>query len=138
MGELAYYEQMMQYLSMLDLKLNGHPQIDFSRVQSRIYIHGDLEDGTLEVGDYILVEAIVAITPAQATKIYDDRWIKEYATALIKLQWGQNLIKFDGVQLPGGVTINARQIYEDAQADIERLREELRLEHEMPVDFFVG
>jgi hypothetical protein len=138
MGDIAYFKQINQYLSLLDMTLNGTPQVDFSRVQNRLYIQADLEDGTLSVGDYIVVEAIAAISPTQATKIYDDRWLKEYSTALIKLQWGQNLIKFDGVQLPGGVTINARQIYEDATADIDKLREELRSEHEMPIDFYVG
>ena len=138
MGDLAYFKQMKQYLSLLDMTLTGTPQIDFSRVLNRLYIQGDLEDGTIKLNDYIIVEAVTAISPTEAVKIYDDRWIKEYATALIKLQWGQNLIKFDGVQLPGGVTINARQIYEDATADIEQLREELRTEHEMPIDFYVG
>ena len=65
-------------------------------------------------------------------------WLKEYGTALIKQQWGANLIKFEGMQLPGGVTINGRQIYEDALQEIERLKESVRLEHEMPPDFFMG
>lgn len=138
MGDLAYYKQMNQHLSLLDMTLNGTPQVDFARSLGRLYIQGDLEDGTLKEGDYIVAEVIAAISPTQATKIYDDKWLKEYTTALIKLQWGQNLIKFDGVQLPGGITINARQIYEDAQADIDKLKEELRSEHEMPVDFYVG
>lgn len=138
MGDLAYYHQMQQYMSLIDTTLTGQPQIDFSRVQSRLYIPSDLTDGTLSVDDYVIAETMTAIDPATATKIYNDRWLKEYATALIKLQWGQNMIKFDGMQLPGGVTINARQIYEDAQADIDKLREELRLEHEMPIDFYVG
>jgi hypothetical protein len=138
MGDLAYYNQMKQYLSLLDMQLTGTPQVDFSRKQGRLYIHADLEDGSIKVDDYIIAEVIVALDPTSTTKIYDDRWLKEYATALIKLQWGQNMIKFDGMQLPGGVTINARQIYEDATADIEKLREELRLEHEMPIDFYVG
>ena len=65
-------------------------------------------------------------------------WLKSYTTALIKRQWGSNLIKFEGMQLPGGVVLNGRQIYEDALQDIERLEEKLRLEQELPVDFFVG
>jgi hypothetical protein len=65
-------------------------------------------------------------------------WLKEYATALIKQQWGSNLIKFEGMQLPGGVTLNGRQIYDDATAEIERLREKIRLDFEMPADFFIG
>jgi hypothetical protein len=65
-------------------------------------------------------------------------WLKEYATALIKQQWGANLIKFEGVMLPGGVTFNGRQIYDDATQEIERLRERIRTEFEFPADFFVG
>jgi len=65
-------------------------------------------------------------------------FIKEYTTALIKQQWGQNLIKFEGMQLPGGVILNGRQIYDDATGEIATLRENLRLEHEFPPDFFVG
>ena len=65
-------------------------------------------------------------------------WLKEYTTALIKYQWGTNLIKFEGMQLPGGVTLNGRQLYDDANQELERLREKLRSDHELPVDFFVG
>lgn len=65
-------------------------------------------------------------------------WLKEYTTALIKLQWGMNLIKFEGMQLPGGVIINGRQLFDDATGEIQDLRERIRLEHEMPADFFVG
>jgi hypothetical protein len=65
-------------------------------------------------------------------------FLKEYTTALIKQQWGQNLIKFEGMQLPGGVTLNGRQMYDDAAQEIDRLREKVRLEFELPPDFFVG
>ena len=65
-------------------------------------------------------------------------WLLEYVTALIKEQWGANLSKFEGMQLPGGVTMNGRQIFEDAKQEIEVLREKIRLERELPIDFFVG
>ena len=65
-------------------------------------------------------------------------WLLEYGTALVKQQWGQNLIKFEGMQLPGGVMLNGRQIYDDATTEIQQLREVIRLEHEMPPEFFVG
>ena len=71
-------------------------------------------------------------------KIYNEIWLKDYTTQLIKQQWGANLIKFEGMQLPGGVTLNGRQIYDDASAELEKLRENIRLEHELPVDFYVG
>ena len=137
-GDLAYYEQMQQYLSLLDMKLNGTPQVEYSRKQDRLYIFGDFADGDLKAGDFIVYEAYKIIDPASFTKVFNDMWLKEYTTALIKQQWGQNLIKFEGMQLPCGVTLNGRQIYDDATQDLERLREKLRLDHETPVDFFIG
>jgi hypothetical protein len=137
-GDLAYYEQMQQYLSLLDMKLNGHPQVHFSRKQNRLYIFGDFEDGDITAGRYVIAEVYKSIDGDQFGSIYNDIWLKEYTTALIKQQWGQNLIKFEGMQLPGGVMLNGRQIYDDATADIERLKESIRIEHELPPDFFVG
>ena len=137
-GDLAYYEQMQQYLSLLDIKLNGTPQIQFSRHQDRLYIFGDFADGDVKEGEYIIAEIYSVLNPDTHTSIYNDMFLKEYTTALIKQQWGTNLIKFEGVQLPGGVTFNGRQIYDDATTEIERLRERIRLEFEMPVDFFLG
>jgi len=138
LGDLGYYEQMQQYLSLLDMKLNGMPQVNFSRRQNRLYIFGDFADSDIQVGDYIIAEVYQIVNPETHTSVYNDKWLKEYATALIKQQWGQNLIKFEGMQLPGGVTLNGRQIYDDASNDIEKLRENIRLEHELPPDFFVG
>jgi hypothetical protein len=137
-GDLAYYEQMQQYLSLLDMKLNGHPQVQFSRKQNRLYIFGDFADDDIKAGDYIIAEVYQIIDPDTSTSIYNDLWLKEYTTSLIKQQWGQNLIKFEGMQLPGGVTLNGRQIYDDATNEIQQHREAIRLEHEMPPGFFVG
>ena len=137
-GDLAYYEQMQQYLSLLDVKLNGTPQVQFSRHQDRLYVFGDFVDGDVKAGEYIVAEIYTVLDPDTHTSIYNDMWLKEYTTALIKQQWGTNLIKFEGVQLPGGVTFNGRQIYDDATTEIERLRERIRLEFEMPADFFLG
>jgi hypothetical protein len=86
----------------------------------------------------MVVEVYNIIDPDSFASVWDDMWLKEYTTALIKQQWGSNLIKFEGMQLPGGVTLNGRQIFEDANAEIERLREKIRMDHELPTDFFVG
>ena len=137
-GDMAYYEQMQQYLGMLDMKLNGHPQVQFARKQNRLYIFGDFQDKDILEGDYIVAEVYKIIDPNTHTSVYNDIWLKEYTTALIKQQWGANLIKFEGMQLPGGVILNGRQIYDDATGEIDKLRETIRLEHEMPADFFVG
>jgi len=137
-GDLAYYEQLNQYLSLLDMKLNGHPQTTWVRKQDRLYIHGDFKDGDINANEYIVYEAYKFIDPSTYTEVYNDMFLKEYATALIKQQWGTNLSKLEGVQLPGGVTLNGVRIYEEASQEIERLREKIRLEHEFPADFFVG
>ena len=137
-GDLAYYEMMQQYLSLLDMKLNGQPQVQFSRRENRLYIHGDFADGDIKADDYIIAEVYTQLDPSTNTSIWSDMWLLDYGTALIKQQWGQNLLKFEGMQLPGGVTLNGRQIYDDATAEIQQLRENIRMEHEMPADFFVG
>ena len=137
-GDLAYYEQMQQYLSLLDMKLNGHPQVQFARRQNRLYIFGDFADGDIKAGDYIVAEVYSIVDPSTHTSVFNDMFVKEYTTALIKQQWGQNLVKFEGMQLPGGVVLNGRQIYDDPTGEIQTLRENIRLEHEFPPDFFVG
>ena len=137
-GDIAYYEQIQQYLSLLDMTLNGHTMVDFARRQNRIYLHGHLEDLDVTAGDYIVYEVYNTINPDSHTSIYNDMWLKEYTTSFIKQQWGMNLMKFEGMQLPGGVILNGRQLFDDAQGEIQDLRERIRLEHEMPADFFVG
>ena len=129
---------MQQYLSLLDMKLNGHTMVDFARRQGRIYLFGHIEDLDIKAGDFIVYEYFRTVDPDTHTSIYNDLWLKEYTTALFKLQWGTNLIKFEGMQLPGGVILNGRQLYDDATGEIQDLRERIRLEFEMPTDFFLG
>jgi len=137
-GDLMYYEQMQQHLALIDTKLNGVPQVGYSRRENRLHIHGEWQNGDIKAGDYLVVEALQIVDPDTNTSIYDDRFLKDYATALIKVQWGSNLIKFEGMVMPGGVTLNGRQIYDDAVQDRDRLEERMRLEQEVPPDFMVG
>ena len=138
MGNLAYYDMMQQYLGTIDMMLNGTPQTTFVRKQNRLYIHGDFADGDIIAGKYLVAEVYKEINDSDYTTVWNDLWLKEYTTALFKQQWGQNLSKFEGMVMPGGVTLNGRQIYDDASQDILALRERIRLEHEMPADFFIG
>ena len=134
-GVLIDYEMTKQYMSLIDLKINGMSQKStFSRHQNRIYIEGD----DLQEGIYIIVEGHEVLDPDVYTDIYNDMLLKKYLIALIKRQWGLNLIKFEGMQLPGGVTLNGRQIYDDATQDIEKIEETMQLTYEKPTDFFVG
>ena len=137
-GDLAYYEQMQQYVSLLDTLLSGAPQVNFQRHRNRLRWFSDMNDNDITVGDYIMIELYQVIDPEANTSIYNDMFVKSYTTQLIKQQWGTNLSKFEGMQLPGGVTLNGRQIYDDATAELEKLAENMRLEHEFPPDFYVG
>jgi hypothetical protein len=137
-GGMVYYDQMRQYLSMLDMKLNGTPQVNFSRRENRLYIFGDFADKDLVAGEWVVAEVYQIDDPELNSSVYNDMFIKDYTTALIKQQWGMNMSKFDGMQLPGGVTISGIRILEEANAEIEQLRDRMRSEQELPIDFFVG
>ena len=137
-GDLAYYEHMQQYLSMIDLKLTGQPQIQFSRHSGTLFIAGDLRDGgDIKVGDYIMLEMFVEEAESVGG-VYNNLFIKNYVTAILKKQWGENISKFEGMTLPGGVTLNGRQLIDDAKEEIEREIEKLRNEYDNPPNFFVG
>ena len=137
-GDLVHYEMVQQYIAMLDMSLNGLETVSrFNRHMNRIYLDIDWEADVLE-DDYIVLECMLVVDPTEFTDAYNDMFLKQYATQLIKQQWGDNLIKFEGMQLPGGVTLNGRQIFEDATAEIEKIREQMQLNYEMPVDFYVG
>jgi hypothetical protein len=104
---------------------------------NRLYIEIKWGD-KIKAGEYVIVEGYIVSDPNVFTDIYNDMFLKRYATALIKRQWGANLIKFEGMQLPGGVTLNGRQIFEDAQTEIEKLEAEVESKFAFPPDFFVG
>ena len=130
---VVYYQQLMQYTSMLDQILNGRPQVRFNRVQDRLYI--DTQWGTkLIPGMHVIVECYRALDPAEFAKMYDNPWFKRYTTALIKRQWGENLKLFNGVQMIGGVTLNGQQIYNEAITEVATLELELRNVWEEPID----
>jgi len=140
LGDLAHYEQIQQHLSLLDMKLGGQPQITFDRQYNRINLY--VSKTHLQVDDFVLFEVYGIRNPDNSINEYNSLWnhkfLKEYSTALIKRQWGTNLIKFDGMTLPGGVTVNARLIYEDSLADIDRLMEKFRNEEDEGPMFFMG
>jgi hypothetical protein len=139
-GGLVQFEQMQQFLSTIDLKLTGHPQIQYVKAGNTLNIFGDISGttGDLQVGSKIMMEMYLTTDANANGKIYNNMFLKEYATALIKEQWGQNLIKFEGMILPGGVQLNGRQILEDAKQEIETIRQRIYNEYDTPPDFFVG
>lgn len=133
---LGYYLNMMNYELIQDM-FSGEVPIRFNRHTNRLYLDTDMAD-TLQVDNYIIAEGFAALDPDTYTDVYNDRWLKRYCTAQIKQQWGANLIKYSGIQLPGGVTLDGDKLFQDAQQEIEKLEEEMQLNYEEPVSFFMG
>ena len=122
--DLLNYTMTKTYLEDLSRIITPDVQLRFNKKQSRLYL--DIDFGSMSDDTFIVLDCYRLVDPADASKVYNDWWLKKYTTALIKKQWGQNLIKFQGVMLPGGVSLNGRQIYDDAIREIEELDRELR------------
>ena len=138
LGSLTEYVMAQQWLSLLDLVIDSDDKhLSFERHKNQLRIHMDWANEVI-VGEYIIIECYRIIDPDTYTDVYNDYFLKKYATTLIKRQWGMNLLKFEGMQMPGGVTFNGRQLFDDANAELEKLEEEARLNWEQPVDFMTG
>ncbi len=134
--ELLTYSMVKSKMEDIDFLLSPLKNIRFNVRQQRLYIDTDWQEMT--VGDYLIVDCYRILDPNDFTRVYNDRWIKLYLTALIKKMWGQNMSKFSGVKLPGGVELNGRQTYEDAMIELQRIREEMRTHWEEPPMDMIG
>ena len=136
-GTLTNYTITKQHLEMLEDILDPEKNIRFSKVQNRLY--GDFNwSDDLDAGDYLVIEAYSKLDPETYTEIYNDRLLKQYVTALFKRTWGNNLSKFEGVQLPGGVQFNGQRILDEAREEIDKIKEEVQETFQLPPDFSVG
>ena len=134
--EMLSYAMTKTYLSDIDFLLNTEKQIRFNQRQDRLYL--DVDWGNVELGEYIVLDCWRLLDPNDFTRVYNDSFLKKYLTALMKRQWGQNLIKFQGVKLPGGIELNGRQIYDDAEKDLEIIREQMSNTYELPPLDMIG
>ena len=131
------YTLTQQHIRTLDMLFSGETPIRFNRHTDKLYIDWDW-GADIEVGEFIVIEGYIIVDPQSYTDIYNDRMLKKLATAYIKRQWGANMSKFAGMQLPGGVTMNGVQIFQDAQNEIKEIEELIRNTHEEPPQFLVG
>jgi hypothetical protein len=133
---LIYYKTVMNHLALLDLELNGHQLFRFNRLSNKLYLDANWQTDFM-LGDYVIIQAYRAMDPTTYSKVYNEIWLKHYVTALFKKQWATNLKKFQGLQLPGGVTLDGDKLYEEATTEIKDLEEEL-MNKSAPLDFFLG
>jgi hypothetical protein len=134
--EILSYAMVKTYLEDLDFLLNTQKQIRFNKRQDRLYL--DIDWSSISVGTYIIIDCYSTLDPNDYARIYNDSFLKPYLTSLIKRQWGQNLIKFQGVKLPGGIELNGRQIYDDGQKEIDALMEKMSNTYELPPFDMIG
>ena len=139
LGNLQSYVQTRQYLSLLDLTINGAEEpFRWSKYENRVYLDDIKWDSNRILGKFIIVEAAALIDPDQNTRMWNDMWLKAYAVALMKYQWGSNLTKISGMKLIGGIEFSGREILEDAKTDIEVLMERARKEFQAPPMVLIG
>ena len=134
--ELLQYAMVKSYLEDIDFLLTTDKQVRFNKRQDRLYL--DIDWGSESADTYLVLDCYRALDPNSFTQVYNDSFLKLYLTALIKRQWGQNLIKFKGVKLPGGIELNGREIYDDAEREIDSIRQRMANEYELPPYDFVG
>jgi hypothetical protein len=134
--DLLNYSMVKRYLEDLDFLLNPNAQIRFNKKNHKLYL--DIDWSEVGQDEYVIIDCYRLLDGADAPKLYNDSWLKKYLTALIKKQWGQNMIKFQGVLLPGGVQLNGRQIYDDGVQEVEKLEQKLRTDYELPPMDLIG
>ena len=134
--ELLQYSMTKTYLEDIDFLLTPEKQVRFNKRQNRLYL--DMDYTAVNKDDFIVIDCQRILDPNTFTSVYNDSFLKIYLTALIKRQWGQNLMKFRGVKLAGGIELNGREIYEDGERDLENIRQRMQLEYETPTLDFIG
>lgn len=134
--DLLNYAMVKTHLEDISRLITPDVQLRFNKKQHRLYL--DIDWSQVDEDQYLILDCIRIVDPNDFSAVYNDWWLKKYLTALIKRQWGQNMIKFNGVQLPGGITLNGRQLYEDAIQEIDKLEEELHSDYELPPMDMIG
>ena len=134
--DLLQYSMVQTYLEDITFLLNPDMRFRFNIRQDRLYIDGDFN--VINAADYFVIDCFRILDPNDFTRVYNDPFLKRYFTALCKKQWGQNLIKFQGVQLPGGIQLNGRQIYDDGVKELDEIRAKMSSDYEMPPLDMIG
>ena len=134
--ELLTYAMTKTYLEDINFLLTTEKQIRFNKRMDRLYL--DIDWGSVSKDDWLVIDCFRQLDPSDYSRVWNDSFLKKYTTALLKRQWGQNLLKFQGVKLPGGVELNGRQIYDDAEKDLEIIREQMSNTYELPPLDMIG
>lgn len=136
-SSLIHWSMSLRNFSEIEQLFSITPQLLFNRKQNRLYLETNWDE-KFNADDYLIIEAYRALDPATYPEVWNDIFVKKYTCALIKRQWGENLKKYTGVVLPGGITLDGKTIYDEAVEEIRLIEEQINLKYELPVDFNVG
>ena len=134
--DLMNYAMVKTYLEDLSRLITPDVQLRFNKRQHKLYM--DIDWNQVSNDTFLIIDCYRLVDPANASDVFNDWWLKRYLVATIKKQWGMNLMKFQGVMLPGGVSLNGRQIFDDAVREIEQIEYELKTEYELPPLDLIG
>jgi len=136
-GPFAPYYMALQNVALAEELFVGRQSLRYNRHVNKLYIDMDWEEKVV-TGEYIIIECYQKIDPETYSDVWADRWLEKYATALIKKQWGENLKKFEGLQMPGGLTFNGQRIWDEANDELSKLEEEMISSYSLPVSDMIG
>jgi hypothetical protein len=131
------YVMAMTHINFLEEIFVGKQPIRYNRHKNRVHIDTSWTD-KIPLGSFIILDAYQVIDPDVNTDMYSDRWLLRYTTALFKRQWGENIKKFEGLQMPGGLTFNGQKIWEEATEEIRKLEDEMISSYSLPVHDMIG
>lgn len=130
------YYMTMRHLEFLDELLVGRKPVRYNRHDNKFFV--DMDWNAVSAGDFIVAVTYVVLDPDANPDIWQDAWLLRYATALVKLQWGEHLTKFIGMKMAGGLQYNGERILTDAQREKTELEHELHSSYSLPASDMIG
>ena len=137
MGDMTNYYITQSYIQLLSDFLSPEKQVRFTRVTNRLYLDMNWSE-TLDAGDFLVIDGYASLDPDTYSEIYNDILLKRYVTASFRKQWGMNLIKYQGINLPGGVQFDGQALLSQGNEEMEKIEDTLQDKYELPPDFFTG
>jgi len=134
--EMLTYSMTKEYLETIQFLISPDKKVRYNKRGNRLYL--DLDWKGVSKDEYVVIDCFRVLDPSENEKIYNDSFLKKFLTALIKKQWGQNMSKYQGVKLPGGIELNGRQIYEDALRELAEIQQRMTFDYELPPMDMIG
>jgi hypothetical protein len=131
------YVVAMRHIEFLEEVFVGKKPIRYNRNTDKLYIDMNWGDDTV-AGQFIMIDGYREVNPEENPDVWDEPWLRQYATQLVKRQWGEHLKLYEGMNLPGGITFNGQKIWDEAQEEIQKLEDTVINDYSLPVTDMIG